>query len=100
MDTPTLQPFAADTRFVVETGSVALGVAKHNYGTISLVQELGPEYSHQVRVILTFTYPLKGSRAGQNKIVLYATHKNRLSEPLLALHGMISGQKIVIRRKV
>lgn len=94
-----MEPIQVGTKFVVEKGSTKLGITKGNRGTVTEVTPLGPEYNNEVRVTLAFEFPTYvGSKATYTR-VLYAKHSNRLADTYPALHGMVAGQKILIRRR-
>lgn len=62
---------------MVAKGCAARGVVKGMRATVTAIELLGPEYSHQVRVQLSM---------GIVRQSWYARHLNRLSDPVVNLN--------------
>lgn len=62
---------------------------------VSVIDELGPEYSHCVRVVLVMS---NGFKAGKS-FVYYARHINRLSDAVINLNTGNPLQTLKIERR-
>ncbi len=82
------------SKVCVEKGCASLGITKGRLAKVMAIDPLGADYSHQVRVSLQFLVPTGNGRTAR---VFYAVHMNRLADPLPALHGNVSGQRILVR---
>jgi len=77
------------TKVTVEKGCKALLISKGARATVTQIQELGADYSHQVKVTLRFS-------DGKER-VLYAQHPNRLANNLVALRGVMPSHRVDVR---
>jgi hypothetical protein len=78
---PETTPLTVGARVRVEKGCRALGIDKGTSATITEIRELGAEYSHSVRVVLTFR---NGFQSGKAR-AMYARHVNRLGDWVVRL---------------
>lgn len=83
MESNMTKTLEVGARCVVTKGNKAFAVAKNVTVTILDVQELGADYSHQVRVRFR---TLNGMGAGK-VYAFYARHINRLSDPVVNLNS-------------
>ncbi len=77
-------------RVQVQKGCKTLDITKGMTATVTEIKPLGADYSHQVKVILSY---------GNRMVALYATHMNRLSDPVIPLLGNVSGNRILVQVK-
>jgi hypothetical protein len=85
-------PIVVDSKVRVEKGCKALGITKGSTAKVQSVTELGPNYSHAVRVELLFL----NSFAHGKTFRLYARHMNRLGDVFVNLNTDRPGDKIVV----
>lgn len=71
----------------VLAGCPSLGISKGLVAPVVSVTDLGPDYSHFVKVVLN----VRG-----RTIALYAKHKNRLSDPTFRLNNGDPSKVIVV----
>jgi hypothetical protein len=83
----TAHTLVAKTLVIVK-GCAALNLAKNAKGVVTEVAELGPEYSHCVKVRATF---------GGRNVTLYARHINRLSDATFNLNNGNPNKMITVR---
>lgn len=83
-------------RVVIVKGNSKDGLNKNVTARVTVVDELGPEYSHSVRVVLV---PVNGFGAGRS-FVYYARHINRMSDPVVNLNTGNPLQTLKIRKSV
>jgi len=67
----------AGTNVKIVKGCKARNVAKNTTWHVREVQTMGAEYSHQVRLVLTY---------GPRVLTFWARHANRLSDPIVRMH--------------
>lgn len=81
------------TKIRVVKGSLKGGrIDKGSQGVVRLVQELGPDYSHAVRVDVEF----QGGFLHGKVISFCAHHKNRLADDVVRLRGRLSTRMIEV----
>jgi hypothetical protein len=80
------------SKVIVEKGCKALGITKGSTAYVKNIVELGPDYSHSVRVSLFF---LNSFAAGKT-FNLIARHINRLSDIFVNLNDGNPTHKITV----
>lgn len=70
------------TKVKVEKGCKARGVSKGAVATVTAVQAMGSEYSHSVRVTLSFLNTFLSGKT----LTFYARHENRLGDAIVNLN--------------
>ena len=76
----------------IEKGCNAMGITKGSTAEVKAITELGPDYSHSVRVELHFL----NSFASGKTFRLYARHINRLSDTFVTLNSGVPSHKITV----
>lgn len=76
----------------VEKGCKSLGITKGSMAEVIETNELGPDYSHSVRVTLRFINFINFKK----DINLYARHPNRLSDAFVNLNNGDPTKKITV----
>lgn len=83
------------TKVAIVKGCKPLDIAKNTTARVVAVQEMGAEWSHQVRVTLQF---LNGFKAGQTR-TLWARHPNRLGDITVNLNDGNPLHKVQIQAR-
>ena len=83
---------AVGSKVRIEKGCKDLEITKGSTAKVVSITELGPDYSHSVRVELLFLNSFLSTKT----LCLYARHINRLSDPFVNLHGCRTEHKIVV----
>ncbi len=76
----------------IEKGCSHLGITKGSAAQIKSITEMGPDYSHSVRVELFFI----NSFASGKTFRLYARHINRLADASVNLNNGTPSHKITV----
>lgn len=79
----------AEDKVSVEKGCRDLHLNKGMQATVKSIQLLGADYSHSVKVVLTFS---------GKTVVLYARHPNRLEDTIINLNDGCPEHLVKIRR--
>lgn len=83
------------SKVLVTKGNRDMHIPKGYRATVTEIVELGAEYSHNVRVHLTFGRPV-GYSLKHPTITLYAKHKNRLADEVTRLFSGSGLQNIEV----
>lgn len=75
---------------IVDKGCRARGINKGSHAYLETVTELGADYGHSVKVVLSF---------GHRKVVFYARHRNRLGDAFVSLNDGNPSHRITIRKR-
>lgn len=90
----TYPAIQAGTKVIIAKGCKALDLHKYTHAVVTDVQELGAEYSHNVRVTLRITTGFKAGKV----VSLFARHRNRLLDANVGLNNGNPSHRIEIGR--